>query len=185
MLRTHSETDERIMWGWTVLHWSWWAARGLLALYVIAVSMIVSLGVLFVGFLLLEETFRFSQPRDALSHAPQYVQVHEDAETYCVTRCSQEQLDMFLKAREVALSKEWPDLLEVMTQRWRWKKHTFVEFSMGHQIRDDFYILIDQVGGASAAADCLPLVEWTAGSSNIQEAFLGFVCDGGEFRLKF
>jgi hypothetical protein len=180
-----SSNNERILWGWTIFNGlisvSWTITWLILAGFA---SLILLLG-LFIAFLFWEEAHRFSQPRDALPHAPSYVQVHTDAERYCSVGCSQEQLDLFLEARDEAVIADWPKLLEVTMQNWRWHQHSFVQFSMGWQIRDDYFNLIELVGGRTAAEQCTPIVDWNVRGTYIQESFKGLLCNDREYLLTY
>jgi hypothetical protein len=182
-MNTHH--GDRILWGWTAfnafLFTSWTAAKLLYFALALVTTIIVSL----LAFMFWEETYKFSQPRDALDHAPIYVQVHEDAERYCLTRCSQDQLDLFLQVRDKALTSGWPKLLDVTMQNWRWHKHMSLDYNMGWTIRDDFFTLIESIGGRTAAAQCTPIVRWTVRSTYIQDSFRGLMCDGKEYLLTY
>lgn len=67
--------------------------------------------------------FTFQQPRDALrnGHTNHYEAVVELAEVTCVTgHCSDDEWQTFFIARDAALQADWPELLDIMLQRWRW-----------------------------------------------------------------
>jgi len=153
----------------------------------IATTIVVSVALLLttVAVLMWSDKNHFTQPRAALEWSPAYLQVKADTERYCLNGCSQEQLDSFLEARDVALVSEWSQVLSVTLQDWRWRPHSFVEFSMGWRIRDDYRALIERVGGPDAAASCQPIVRWRISGVAVRDSFIGLRCQDTEFLLSY
>lgn len=185
MYRT-PDTNERILWGWTLFRWSTWTAQGLGLLCCALIVFFLGAGILTLSYFWIDGQLRFAQPRDALrgGHAPSYSQVHSDVERHCMD-CTTEQLDVFIEARDEALVEDWPDLLAVMTTPWRWKQYSTRQQEWGYTFRDDFLRVIDRVGGISAAEQCRPIVRWTVRSTYVQESFEGLLCNGEPTLLEY
>jgi hypothetical protein len=121
--------------------------------------------------------FTFEQPRDALrnGHTHHYEQVVELAEAHCVERrCSDEEWQTFFVARDAALQADWSELLDTMLQSWRWRRYS----GWGYTLRDDFFRLVEEVGGRDAASHCHPKVQWTVWGDSLNPSFIGLVCEG-------
>jgi len=185
MLNSYSKTAKKNTWLRTLRLWCTFLGLSVAWLFFIAVAFVVGTIVIGDTVSVWKENHRFSQPRDALKWSPAYVQVVENVETYCSNGCSQDQLDFFLRARDVALQKEWPKVLAVTLQDWRWHQHTFVAYNMEWKIRDDYLAVISRVGGPEAAVNCQAIVEWTVLSVSVVDSFVGLLCNGEEYLLTY
>ncbi len=136
------------------------------------------------------DSLTVSQPRDGLRQwAPEYAQVYDVVLTvyspYCEGECSDEQLEPFLKARTLALRDDWPDVVDKLSARWRWRKAE-VDGVWGYELRDDFFRLMAEVGGPEALKQCAPTVSWGFVSRiRLTESFKGVRCNGKEYMLRY
>ncbi len=145
----------------------------------------VIIGIVFSG--VRDMIMSYSQPRDFLMRVPVYEQTRSDLANYCGDHnCSQEQVDLFIKKRDKVLKKTWPDLVIYLTDTRRWQKHYVPGKGNGYAIRDDFYRIVEEVGGVEALKRCTPVVSWyITGGGYVYHSFAGVKCDDKEYKLMF
>ena len=170
----------------------WQTARfvinGVLAILLFSVSVLL----LGVALIVYDETatqwFALEQPRDALrnGHTHYYEVVVELAEARCVKgECSDQEWQAFFVARDAALEADWPELLDLLLQNWRWRRYYTEYQPWGYMFRDDFFRLIETVGGRDAALDCVPVVTWMLVAGRLNPSFDGLRCNDTLHELPF
>ena len=132
--------------------------------------------------------FRVSQPREGLEKfAPEYMSVFADIQQSCggTNKCSKEQLDAFLQARDVALEQEWPQVVEKLSQRWRWGIRMVGGSSNPTVVEQDFFRLMSEAGGREGLQRCFPLVRWKKLGLYFHHDFIGVSCSGKELSMTY
>lgn len=155
----------------------------------VLVGILLAVGLFGVFVLLgkLLESGSFRQPRDALlEYSFGYEKVFTDADFYGDANSPQGFVDEFLEARNQVLALEWWLVVEALADKSKWLPIEMADPNLSEwAVRDDFYRMVDEIGGFEALKGCSPVVKWEFAGPSLTHEFRGVDCGAVQHRLKY